>query len=127
MELDAPDAAAAWKLPEPGQLRSRGPLLQLEAVSFAYPEQPAPALVVEGGEPNLATVKGNALKPGTPDLAIKKGGPDVAPAAGNAPRPPPARRKAVLSNVTLCVEQVRTCFLHDTAGTTFPSLREGSA
>lgn len=58
VELDGPDTAAAWKLPEPGPLRARGPLLQLEAVTFAYPQQP------------------------------------------------PARRKIILSNVTLCIEQV---------------------
>lgn len=74
VDLDAPDVAAAWKLPEPGQLRSRGPLLQLEAVSFAYPEPKEPAL--------------------------------AATMAGNAARPPPARKKAVLSNITLCIEQV---------------------
>ncbi|BDA48302.1 probable ATP-binding cassette sub-family F member 3 [Coccomyxa sp. Obi] len=74
VELDAPDVAAAWKLPEPGQLRTRGPLLQLEAVSFTYPEPK---------EPTLA----------------------AATTAGNAARPPPARKKPVLSNITLCIEQ----------------------
>ncbi|CAL8465918.1 g5454 [Coccomyxa elongata] len=73
VELDAPDVAAAWKLPEPGQLRSRGPLLQLEAVSFTYPEPKEAAL--------------------------------AATTAGNAARPPPARKKPVLSNITLCIEQ----------------------
>ena len=74
VELDTPDMAAAWKLPEPGQLRMHGPLLQLEAVSFTYPEPKEPALAA------------------TP--------------AGNAARPPPARKKPVLSNITLCIEQV---------------------
>lgn len=84
VELDAPDAAAAWKLPEPGQLRTRGPLLQLEAVSFAYP-----------------ATDSNSNSNSTP----VEGQPDLAGAAGNAPRPSPARRKPVLTNITLCVEQ----------------------
>ena len=74
VELDTPDVAAAWKLPEPGQLRMHGPLLQLEAVSFTYPDPKEPAL--------------------------------AAATAGNAARPPPARKKPVLSNITLCIEQV---------------------
>ena len=32
-----PDLAPSWKLPEPAPLRTRAPLIQLEAVSFAYP------------------------------------------------------------------------------------------
>ena len=33
-----PDLAPVWKLPEPVPLRSRGALIQMESVSFAYPE-----------------------------------------------------------------------------------------
>ena len=36
-DIDMPDLAPSWKLPEPAPLRTRAPLLQLEAVSFAYP------------------------------------------------------------------------------------------
>ena len=38
VEVDMPDLAPVWKLPEPVPLRSRGPLIQMESVSFAYPE-----------------------------------------------------------------------------------------
>ena len=40
VELDGPDTAPGWKLPEPGQLRTRAPLVQLEAVCFTYPDRP---------------------------------------------------------------------------------------
>lgn len=36
VEIDAPEVAPLWKLPEPAPLRTRGPLIQTEAVSFAY-------------------------------------------------------------------------------------------
>lgn len=38
VEVDTPDLVPPWKLPEPVPLRTRAPLIQLEAVSFAYPE-----------------------------------------------------------------------------------------
>jgi ABC-type transport system involved in cytochrome bd biosynthesis fused ATPase/permease subunit len=38
VEVDMPDPAPIWKLPEPVPLRTRGPLIQMESVSFAYPE-----------------------------------------------------------------------------------------
>ena len=38
VEVDTPDLVPPWKLPEPAPLRTRGPLIQMEAVSFAYPE-----------------------------------------------------------------------------------------
>jgi hypothetical protein len=38
VEVDTPDLAPVWKLPEPVPLRTRGPLIQMESVSFAYPE-----------------------------------------------------------------------------------------
>ena len=37
VEIDTPDLVPPWKLPEPVPLRTRGPLIQMEAVSFAYP------------------------------------------------------------------------------------------
>ena len=37
VEIDTPDLVPPWKLPEPVPLRTRGPLVQMEAVSFAYP------------------------------------------------------------------------------------------
>ena len=37
VDIDMPDLAPSWKLPEPAPLRTRAPLMQLEAVSFAYP------------------------------------------------------------------------------------------
>ena len=37
MDIDTPDLVPPWKLPEPVPLRTRGPLIQMEAVSFAYP------------------------------------------------------------------------------------------
>lgn len=38
VEIDTPDLAPVWKLPEPAPLRTKAPLIQMEAVSFAYPE-----------------------------------------------------------------------------------------
>lgn len=35
-DIGMPDLAPSWKLPEPAPLRIRAPLIQLEAVSFAY-------------------------------------------------------------------------------------------
>ena len=48
VDIDMPDLAPSWKLPQPVPLRTRAPLMQLEAVSFAYPESatdgaPAPS------------------------------------------------------------------------------------
>lgn len=37
LEVDAIDSTPAWKLPEPAAMRTAGPVIQLEAVSFAYP------------------------------------------------------------------------------------------
>ncbi len=61
VELDALDSAPAWKLTDPGQLRTRGPLLQLEAVSFAYPERPGPDPVETPAELSTSASSGAAL------------------------------------------------------------------
>ena len=37
VDIDMGDLAPSWKLPQPAPLRTRAPLMQLEAVSFAYP------------------------------------------------------------------------------------------
>ena len=37
VEIDTPDHMRPWKLPEPAPLRASGPLIQMEAVTFAYP------------------------------------------------------------------------------------------
>lgn len=36
VDIDMPDLAPSWKLPQPAPLRTRAPLIQLEAVNFAY-------------------------------------------------------------------------------------------
>ncbi len=38
VEVDTPDLVPPWKLPEPVPLRTKGPLIQMEAVSFSYRE-----------------------------------------------------------------------------------------
>ena len=88
--LDAPEVAATWKLPEPLQLRSSGPLIQLDAVSFAFP-QPAVS--------------------GRPDQAAAARGAVPAETSGRnhqsmQPKQPTAKRKWLLSGVTMCIEQV---------------------
>ena len=41
VDIDMPDLTPSWKLPQPAPLRTRAPLMQLEAVSFAYPRDSA--------------------------------------------------------------------------------------
>lgn len=37
VQVEELESTPAWKLPEPSPLRAKGPLVQMEAVSFAYP------------------------------------------------------------------------------------------
>ena len=52
VDIDMPDLAPSWKLPQPAPLRTRAPLMQLEAVSFAYPGESA----TDGAPPSLREV-----------------------------------------------------------------------
>lgn len=102
--LDAPELAAAWKLPEPAELRTRGPLIQLDAVSFAFPQ---PAL--SGQPPHQAS------SPAPPTQRTA--------AAAAKEEQPTAKRKWLLSNVTMCVEQVGHTLAQGAMASLGPAMR----
>ena len=82
--LDAPETVATWKLPHPAELRTRGPLIQLDGVCYAYPPA-APA-----GQ--------SASDQGSPAAEPQPAGSGLAT----------AKRKWLLAKVTMCIEQVCT-------------------
>ena len=100
MALAAVEVAAVWKLPEPAELRTRGPLVQLEGVSFAFP-RPAP-----GASPALGPDQ--APTAGTPAPARRVGAPAAGGGSAAPKQQPAAKRKPLLSNVTMCIEQACT-------------------
>ena len=90
--LDAPEVAATWKLPEPLQLRTSGPLVQMDAVSFAFPQHAV------SGRPDQAASVRNDVPAGTSSRDQQS--------TAKQPTQPTAKHKWLLSGVTMCIEQV---------------------